>query len=125
MAKEKNYFDGHHWEDCFAITCGKKCPYAGPCFGAQAADERAIKEFIEHINEQQKDSGLINKIISYFQTPTEEDIKSKLTFLENIKLDHAKARHGARFDKEKGIFYLDKNAPRDYTDTGVGSFIFR
>ncbi len=120
--KAVNYFDGHHWEDCFAITCGKKCPYAGECFGAEAADKRKTKKFIEDINERSK-VGLLKKI--FCGTPSEEDVRSNLSNIELINLSHAIARHGARFDEKQGIYYLDKNAPRDYTDTGVGSFIFR
>lgn len=124
MKKSKNYFDGHHWEGCFAVTCGKKCPYTGLCLGAQAQDERAVKKFIDDINER-PNSDLVKKVVHYFKAPKEEDIISKLTYLENIELKHAKSKHGVRFDEKKGMYYFDKNAQRNYTDTGVGSFIYR
>lgn len=119
------YFDPHHWEGCFAVTCAGKCPYKAECFGSEGRHVKETEEFIYAINKKLKPVGLMQKIAYAFKKPSETDARSNLSRLEIIELDHTIAQHGTRFNDKQGIYYKDPNAERDVLNTGVNSWIFR
>lgn len=85
-------YDPHYLDGCYFFKCAKGvCPFHSDCFRAEGIHQKETRDFIDSINRRL----------------LEGDNLDSLPATEDVKLRHAIAMHGFRYDPKESIFSRD------------------